>query len=99
MERVAKIMSPASDEKLEAAERDRDSISGRALQRNNGSFALYIKWSIERKVSSKENFPLPSKEDLLTVSIECVDYWMAKFIFEVRKDDETRYPRNNLISI
>ena len=91
------FMSPVSDEQLSAAKRD--NIPGGTLQRNNWSIALYIKWYRQRKNLPEEKFPLPSKEELLTVSTECIDYWLAKFIFELRKDDGTRYPRNSLISV
>lgn len=80
-------MSPVSGEQLQAAKSD--NIPGGVLQRNNWFIAFYVKWSGQRKVSSKENFSSPSKE-LLTVFTECINYWLAKFIFELRKNDGTR---------
>ena len=44
-----------------------------------------------------ESFTNELKQPLVEIkSMEALDYWLRKFIFEVRKRDESRYPRDSL---
>lgn len=71
------------------------------VTRNKWAISLYEKWQKQRIVTKgdDENFNLPSKEELKNAEKCVINYWFAKFIYEVRRQDGNRYPRNTLVSM
>lgn len=69
--------------------------------RNSWAMTVYKKWEHERIVMDDEyGAPLlPTADELLEASNESLDYWLSKFVMEVRKDGKVMYPRNSLVSI
>lgn len=88
---------PTDDESLEKLKMK--SIPWGTRQRNSWALALYSKWHSQRELLNDEKFAIPTKDGLLLSNVECLNYWLPKFIFELRKSDGSRYPRNSLISI
>ena len=68
--------------------------------RDKWSLNVYEKWHKQRPVTSGDaDIPLPSRYELKSADQSSVDYWLSKFILEIRKKDGSRYPRNTLISL
>lgn len=90
--------SPAGDSMIEKA--IDESIPAGTKKRNNWAISLYEKWHSQRQISSGDmTVQLPDKDSLLVADTKTLDYWLTKFIFEIRREDGKRYPRNTLISI
>lgn len=78
-----------------------DNLPAGTKKRNNWALTLYSKWQNQREITNADdaNIQLPDKDNLTVVNTKVIDYWLAKFIFEIRRQDGCRYPRNTLISL
>ena len=88
-----------TDEQLETV--SKGLIPKGTKARNKWAIGLYAKWESNRFVLSGDNqtFPIPKANELKHASSQQLDYWLAKFIFEMSKSDGTRCPRDSLVSI
>ena len=85
-----------SDEDLQSM---RDScIPDGPKKRKKRAIGLYEKWRIKREIYEHET-NLPTKNEILSATNQQLDYWLPKFICEVRKMNGEMYPRDTLIAI
>ena len=99
-ERNNRFASPISDNDLQ--QKYVDSIPKGTKKRNKWAINQYEMWAKQRQLLPGESvdYPLPKNEaSLKEATVEALDYWMAKFIFEIRKKDGSVYRRESLISI
>lgn len=70
-------------------------------RRNRWAISLYEKWFNQRKITDGDDktIKLPNLQDLVIADSTALDYWLSKFIFEVRRQDCNPYPCNTLISV
>ncbi len=97
---TTRFSTPQSDETIQTMKNE--SVPLATVRRNKWSLNLYKEWQNQR---NKHLLPGESYTDELKIQFrdikrtEAIDYWVSKFILEVRKRDGTRYPRDSLVSI
>lgn len=91
--------SNATDKQIEDA--SNNLIPKGTKARNKWAVGLYMKWEAQRFSMSGDDqtIPIPKASELKHASLQQLDYWLAKFIFEVVNSNGGRYPRDSLISI
>ncbi len=91
--------NPVGDDQLRKEQEQ--SIPKGTRKRNNWALNLYDEWSKQRRVteSDSQHILLPQVHQLANASVESLNYWFGKFIFELRKKDGTRYPRDSLVAV
>jgi len=71
------------------------------VKANSWSFTVWNTWAIHRnslpETRQDRRFPVPV--DLLVIDDESLDYWLSRFVFEVRRQDCKPYPPNSLFNI
>ena len=70
--------------------------------RNLWAINLYTLWSSNRIISEDDenNITLPrSTDDLRAANLQELNYWLGKFVYEVRKKSGELYPRDTLLSL
>lgn len=95
-----RFAEPVTDQQL--LEQAAEQVPDGTKNRNKWAVNLYDSWAYDRQTSLDESalhpFPRDSKK-LLQSTMSSVNYWISKFIFEIRKRNGDRYPRNTLVSI
>lgn len=62
------------------------------------AYNIWLEWSKQRKIQNtalREEWP----DELLTATPTRLDYWLSKFVIEVRRNDGQPYPPNSLYNI
>ena len=91
---------PISDQQPE--ERAYEQVPEGTKNRNKWAVNSYNSWAFDRTLLTDESAfcPFPRQfNDLISVPKRLIDYWISKFIYEIRKKRGERYPRNTLVSI
>lgn len=95
-----RFAEPVSDDQLQ--KRAAEQVPEGTKNRNKWACNIYNSWAYDRQSLPDESalFPLPRDfKCLLQSSTNAIDYWVSKFIYEIRKRNGDRYPRNTLVSI
>ena len=60
-----------------------------------------VKWQMQIMTleDDRTDVWLPSKNDPIDAADEALDHWLSKFVYEVRKENVERCPRNTIISL
>jgi len=95
---TSRFCSPITDEDLMTKISNR--VPKKTQQSNNWSLRFYQEWARHRNahpdtVISGRNVP----EELISATNEDLNYWLSRFIMEVRRKDGTPYPPNTLTNI
>ena len=81
--------------------RNLERIPKKTKSQNDWSMAVWREWAVFRNTKletiSDENFPIPV--DISGTDIKTLDYWLCRFIIEVRRKDGSPYPPNTLYNI
>ena len=92
---TSRFALPISDKEMEDIKKS--AKPSNTIRRNKWALNVFYKWKENRT-------PLENEKDLPQIDIihwtqENLNYWIAKFIMECRKEDGSRYPRNSLVSL
>ncbi|XP_070581470.1 uncharacterized protein [Ptychodera flava] len=72
----------------------------RTRHANSWAVSLYNEWAMWRKIQphtiTDQNWPIPALE---IGSLKSLDYWFARFIYEIKRKDGKPYPPNTLTNI
>ena len=80
-----------------------DSVPKKTREKNKWAVSVWRDWAISRNSKAEtyfenpEQFPIPV--ELSLAEVNKLNYWMARFITEVRRKDGTDYPPNTLTQI
>lgn len=99
-ETISKRFNEVSDKEIEKAKAM--SIPKGTQCRNTWAINLYEVWSASRVIGKDDNndMILPrSRNDLQTTPVRDINYWLGKFIYEVRKKNGDYYPRDTLVCL
>lgn len=68
---------------------------------NSWACNLYSQWHSQRTIENGDDLciPLPSPYQLAHATDRQINYWISKFIYEIRKKDGSMYPRSTLIAL
>ena len=98
-ETATRFSEPQSDKRIQSLKKN--SVPVATLRRNQWSLNLFTDWQKQRREHflPDESFTNELKLQLCEITTPVLDYWLGKFILEVRKRDGSRYPRDSLVSI
>ena len=90
----------------EVVERSKQSIPPNTQRRNNWAMNTWTKWALARNNQCVEQTGTMSSDKwtkiikpLTDMTDEEMQYWISKFILEVRKEDGTEYPPKTILSL
>ena len=69
------------------------------MQRDNWAFNALKDWQVQRDVLPDELYKEDMQKKLQLWTESELNYWIRKFLYEVRKKNGLRYPANSLISL
>ena len=77
------------------------SIPKSTKRRNTWALNVFEEWCQYRHSKTDESNKMREilRKPITCFSIEELNYWLSKFVHEVRKKDSTMYPQNSLVSI
>ena len=68
------------------------------MQRDNWAFNALKDWQVQRDVLPDELYKESMEKQLQLLWTESeLNYWIPKFLYEVRKENGLRYPASSLI--
>ncbi|XP_013380784.1 zinc finger MYM-type protein 2 [Lingula anatina] len=97
---------PVTDEEMEL--RSKASLPKNTLRRNMWALNTWNKWAVARNNTRLHGYQgndiainkwNKKKKPLTNLSDEELQYWISKFILEVRKENGTEYPPRTLLSL
>lgn len=94
-----RFSKPLSD--AEVSEIHSDSVPESTKRRNTWAQRLFDEWSQQRYKATNvsDQYRNVLLKPITSYSVNELNYWLSKFVLEVRKRDSTQYPQNSLVSI
>ena len=100
-----RFAEPVADGEVE--ERSRAGIPKNTQRRNKWAVNTWIKWSIarnNRRIVEEDDNVMSDKFTKILISLDHMpddqlNYWVAKFILEVRKEDGSMYPPKTVFAL
>ena len=91
--------SPVSSSKVEQIRKD--GVPKATSKQTQWSLSVWKEWAAHRKENliEESEFENPLCDDFGTNSVDCLKFWLPKFVADIRKIDETCYPPNSLYQI
>lgn len=74
-------------------------IPKKTMQRDNWAFNALKDWQVQRDVLPDELYKEAMEKQLQLWTESELNYWIPKFLYEVRKKNGLRYPASSLISL
>lgn len=96
---------PINDEEVEI--RSKSGIPKNTMRRNKWALNTWTKWSIARNNRREVEADIDHSHDKWTKITSCLDkiideeldYWLSKFVLEVRKENGAEYPPKTVLSL
>lgn len=90
--------SPVSNDDIKNCEKE--AVPKNTENRNKWAAKLFNNWKTNRESLTEEHdFVECLKEDFTSWNPEQLNFWVPKFLYEIRKKNGDRYPGNTLVSI